>query len=401
MSNEYNKNEDNDKDEKVKKKKTVIKIEDDASPKDIAKKLDDIYGGFTIAEGGEYPPVDRITSGIPELDDILGGGYVKGSLVEIFGPESSGKTWILTKTYAANQKLGKVCVHYDLETTYAMEFAKACGVDLETLVYKQPEGEDYAEKVLEQVESICKTGKVDIIGIDSTAAMIPKDSFFGSYEDKEMAPLARVLSKVLPRLAPVARATGTTILFINQLRTKIGQFSAYGEPTDTPGGKAFKFFASMRIEVKKSMPDKDSYPELYGEEGEPIGHIMKCKVIKNKTAPPFRKCETILRYRPLPPNQEIVFNALQEDIIAKNKSNHKKLSYKGVTFEIEEKNNYDQIWNSLKENGLAVDLIRESGLESRIGNFIAAGFLTQEESEMKPKAIEETKPTEKKKKKDE
>lgn len=349
------------------------------SLKDIAAQMNKKFDGYTHSSAGPHSDVERISTGLSELDEALGGGFPKGKVIELYGEQGSGKTWILTKTYAHN-KNHLNCVHIDVETSYNQKFAEANGVDFDKLLLKDQFGEkDYAENILEQIHALCETESVDVIGVDSVAALTPKDELEGSYEDRHISPLARIMSSGLRKLVNVASRTGTTIVFVNQTRTAVGKFSMYGTPIDTPGGKALKFYASVRMEVDKRMPSKTNNPEMFDGD-DPIAHTLKVKVTKNKTFVPFKKCELELRYVQREPHEDIMLLAQNEGLLVKNARNHKKFVYKDDhEFEVAEKNNLQLVWDYLREAKLAVDLVVTMGKDEHIPALIDLGFLSKEE----------------------
>lgn len=350
------------------------------------------HGGFSTSTTKAYHAVDRIPTGLPELDQALGGGFPRGKIIELYGEQGSGKTWVLTKTYAHNKEDCN-CVHFDVESSYNQPFAMANGVDFEKLILKDEFGDkDYAEAIFEQIHELCETESVDLIGVDSVAALTPKAELEGSYEQQHVGLLARAMSQALRKLSNVASRTGTTIVFINQTRTAVGKWSPTGTPIDTPGGKALKFYASVRVEVDKRMPSKSNNPEMFDGD-DPIAHTLKVKVTKNKTHPPFKKCELELRYVPRDPHEDILLLAMNEALLVKNARDHKKFTYKDEhEFKVDEKGDLQLVWDELRKMELAVDLVITMGKDSHIPALVDLGFLTQKEVD------DFLKPTEKKSK---
>lgn len=234
--------------------------------------------------------VETVSSGSLVLDQILGGGLAKGRVIEIYGPESSGKTSIAVTAVGNVQKEGGTAVFIDAENAFDPRYAAKLGVDCDNLMITQPNS---AEQILDLTRDLIASELVDIIVIDSVAAMVPQSVLENNAEDVTVGLLARLLSKELPKIVQLANKHKTTVIFINQTRDKIGGFSPYGTPQVTSGGKALKFYASQRIEVKKKGPVKaDSGPNKGKEIGTQVGY----KIIKNKVAPPFGVGDSVLTF---------------------------------------------------------------------------------------------------------
>lgn len=243
-------------------------------------------GQNIIAKLSDRPMnVKTISSGSLVLDSILGGGFAVGRLHEIYGPEASGKTSIALTAAANVQRTGGNAAFIDLEHALDPAYAAKLGVDVPNLAVAQP---DYAEQALELVEQLAQTKLVDLIIVDSIAALVPKLELEGDMEQGSIGLVARLLSRSLKKLAGTAHKSGTTIIFINQVRDQIGGFSPVGTPQTTTGGKAMKFFASQRIDVRKR--------EQVKEGKDIIGTLVKLKIVKNKVAPPFGEGFTILTF---------------------------------------------------------------------------------------------------------
>ncbi|ACI17997.1 MAG TPA: recombinase RecA [Coprothermobacter proteolyticus] len=230
-----------------------------------------------LGETGSRMQVETISTGALTLDLALGiGGIPRGRIVEIYGPEGSGKTTLALHIIANAQKNGGTAVFIDAEHALDPVYARKLGVDVENLYISQP---DYGEQALEIAEELSKSGAVDVIVIDSVAALVPKAELDGEIGDSFMGLQARLMSQALRKLTGIASKTGTAIVFLNQLREKVG--ITFGNPEVTPGGRALKFFASARIELRKS--------ENIGGSGDASeGAVIKAKIVKNKLAPPFR-----------------------------------------------------------------------------------------------------------------
>jgi recombination protein RecA len=246
------------------------------------KQIDKAFGKGTIMRLGDkkVEEIEAISTGSLGLDIALGiGGVPKGRIIEIYGPESSGKTTLTLQIVAEAQRSGGVCAFVDAEHALDVKYAKNLGVDIENLLVSQP---DFGEQALEVVETIARSGAVDVIVIDSVAALTPKAEIDGDMGDAQMGSQARLMSQALRKLAGVVHKMNTTVIFINQIRQKIGNVG-YGPNETTTGGNALKFYASVRIDIRKVQTLKQ------GEES--VGNRVKAKVIKNKVAPPFRTAE--------------------------------------------------------------------------------------------------------------
>ncbi|ELH7174011.1 recombinase RecA [Campylobacter coli] len=246
------------------------------------KSLDKAFGKGTILRLGdkEVEQIDSIGTGSVGLDLALGiGGIPKGRIIEIYGPESSGKTTLTLHIIAECQKAGGVCAFIDAEHALDVKYAKNLGVDTDNLYISQP---DFGEQALEIVETIARSGAIDLIVVDSVAALTPKAEIEGDMGDQHVGLQARLMSQALRKLTGFVHKMNTTVIFINQIRMKIGAMG-YGTPETTTGGNALKFYASVRLDVRKVATLKQNE--------EPIGNRVKVKVVKNKVAPPFRQAE--------------------------------------------------------------------------------------------------------------
>lgn len=242
--------------------------------------------GSIIAKLGDRPiNIETISTGSLVLNSILGGGLGRGRIIEIFGAESSGKTTIALTAAADVQSRGGTVAFIDFENALDPRYARKLGVDIENMAVAQP---DYAEQGLDLVQKLAESAVVDLIIVDSVAALVPKAEVEGSLEDQSIGVIARMMSKSLKKLISAANRTQTTVIFINQTRVAIGSFSPFGTPTDTTGGKALKFYSSQRIEVKKGTQVKEGKDIL--------GVITKFNIKKNKLAPPFLTGETVLTF---------------------------------------------------------------------------------------------------------
>ncbi len=239
------------------------------------------FGAGSVMRMGDKSTlnVEAIPTGSIGLDMALGiGGLPKGRIVEIFGPESGGKTTVTLHAIAEAQKRGGIAAFVDVEHALDPVYAKALGVDIDQLIVSQP---DTGEQALDIMEALVRSGAIDIIVLDSVAAMVTKAEIEGDMGDNFVGVQARLMSGAMKKLTAIISKSNTVAIFINQIREKIGVM--FGNPETTPGGRALKFYASVRIEVRKGEPIKDG--------ADTIGNRTKCKVIKNKVAPPFKSCE--------------------------------------------------------------------------------------------------------------
>ena len=244
------------------------------------KNIEKAYGKGSVMKLGDRPhvDVDVIPSGSLLIDNTLGvGGYPKGRIIEIFGPESSGKTTLALEAVAQAQQKGGRAAYVDAEHAIDPEYAAKLGVDIDELILSQP---DNGEQALEIVEMLAQSGAIDIIIVDSVAALVPQQELDGVMSDNQVGLQARLMSKAMRKLAGILNKTGCCVIFINQLREKVGVF--YGNPETTTGGRALKFYASIRIDLRRQDAIKAGV--------DIIGNTVKVKVVKNKVAPPFKSC---------------------------------------------------------------------------------------------------------------
>lgn len=295
MAKKTKENKDKDLEENLEIEKDITEEKDSSStPKkaseekmqDALREIRTKFGDDSIMMLGEKPKVgiDSIPSGSIGLDAALGiGGYPRGRIIEIFGPESSGKTTLALHAVAEAQKMGGICAYIDAEHAMDPEYSKKIGVKIDQLLISQP---DTGEQALEIVESLVRSGKMDIIVIDSVAALTPKDEIEGDMGQSHMGKQARLMSQALRKLTAIVAKSKTVVIFINQIRMQIGVM--FGNPETTPGGKALKFYTSVRLDIRRIAQIKK------GEEI--MGGRVRVKVVKNKVAAPFKQTEFDLMY---------------------------------------------------------------------------------------------------------
>ncbi len=336
---------------------------------------------ISLSEFGEKG-IQWIDTGIPDLNKALSGdaengGWPRGRFIELYGPEGHGKTWVLSRTYAACAEKGLKCLHYDAERTYSKSFAALHKVDPLLLKYSD---ETNAEKVMDEIESFCMNNEFDVIGIDSLFALVPKRTRESEMGKEDYSPLAKCISMCIPRVSSVLAKSKTVLILVNQLRDSIGK---YGESEHTPGGRTIKFFASVRIDARKKSIKKEDRPEMF-ENGRSIAHVLHIKTTKNKVYEPFHDCLVDVWYKKERRIIQIIKEAIEKDVIIRQRAKTSG-ALRGNTLTYMEKTcnppiqyDADFTFHWLKANGLLCNLLVDMEIED-FDEFIGAGDLTEDE----------------------
>lgn len=297
------------KEEKLEKEKNELKEKKTKALNDAIKSIEKAYGKGSVMKLGDRTAVDvdTIPTGSMKLNKALGvGGYPKGRIIEIYGPESSGKTTLTLHAIAEVQKQGGTAAFIDAEHAIDPVYAKNLGVNIDELILSQP---DSGEQGLEIAETLVRSGAIDLVVVDSVAALVPQVELDGEMGDQQMGLQARLMSKALRKLSGVMNKTDCTIIFINQLREKIGVM--FGNPETTTGGRALKFYSSVRVEIRRSEAIKNGT--------EIVGNKVNIKVVKNKVAPPFKSTSVDIIYgKGISRDGEVLDLAVEKDIVDKS-----------------------------------------------------------------------------------
>lgn len=311
----------------------------DDAIKNALSQIEKQFGQGSIMKLGQASKtkVETIPTSSISLDKALGGGIPRGRIIEIYGPESSGKTTLALHIIAEAQKAGGTAAFIDAEHALDPEYAKRIGVNTTDLLISQP---DYGEQALEIVETLTRSGGVDVIVVDSVAALTPKAEIEGMMGDAHMGLQARLMSQALRKLTSTISKTGTTVIFLNQLRMKLGVM--FGNPETTTGGNALKFYASVRLDIRKM----DKIDSGSGDDREVAGNRVKVKVVKNKVAPPFKQAEFDIMYSEgISRVGDLLDTAVKSNIITKAGAFY---SYKGAKIGQGRENAKDSLKNNPK-----------------------------------------------------
>lgn len=323
------------------KKKAGDNKETGNNIEDTIKSIQSRFGEESIIKLGDKPKVNvgAISTGSLGLDIALGiGGVPRGRIIEIYGPESSGKTTLALHIIAQAQKNGGICAFVDAEHALDPQYSKKIGVKIDQLLISQP---DYGEQALEITESLVRSGKVDVVVVDSVAALTPKDEIEGDVGAHHVGKQARLMSQALRKMTALTAKSKTVVIFINQIRMQIGVM--FGNPETTPGGKALKFYSSVRLDIRRIAQIKKAE--------EVVGGRIRVKVVKNKVAPPFKQAEFDVLYNEgISPEGEILALGEKYDIVSKSGASYAYTPAGEGKEEVKLGRGYDTARTFLKEN---------------------------------------------------
>lgn len=357
-------------------KKIEGRIEDKAAREkalnDALKKIEKSFGKGSVMKMGDskFTQVESTSTGSLKLDIALGiGGYPKGRIIEIYGPESSGKTTLALHAVAESQKNGGIVAYIDAENAIDVTYARALGVNVDELLLSQP---DTGEQGLAIADELISSGAIDMVVIDSVAALTPKAEIDGEIGDSSVGLQARMMSQALRKMSGGILRTGTTAIFINQLREKIGVM--FGNPETTPGGRALKFYSSVRLDVRRRGSIEPTKAD--GDDVKSVGNLTKIKVAKNKVAAPFREIEIEIMFgKGISKTGEMIDLAVDKDIVNKsgswfayegNKIGQGKVNAIRWLEDPEQKETYDEIYNRVRDAylGNKKEVVEEKNVEA-------------------------------------
>lgn len=329
-----------------------VKTDEDTAKKAVElvkASINKAYGAGAVMQGrnkeDSLAKVERFSSGCYGVDKALGGGWARGRIHEVYGPESSGKTTLCLHAIAERQRQGKVCAFIDVEHALDPEYAENLGVNMDDLLISQPSS---GEEALNIVEMLVRSQAVDLIVVDSVAALVPENELKGEMGDSHVGLQARLMNQALRKLTGIVHKSGTTIIFINQIRMKIGVM--FGSPETRPGGEGLKFYCSQRVDIRRIAGVKDSKSD---DDTQFVGNRTRAKIVKNKVSPPFKQCEFTINYGTgIDIEQDILDAAVAQGVVQKS----------GAWFAYEDKNFAQGAANAatfLRENPEMFQAIRE------------------------------------------
>jgi len=307
--------------------------------------------------------IEYVSTGIDELDAALGGGYPRGRIVELYGNEGSGKTWMVSRAFGPALGKGMNCLLYDAEGTYHQSFAKMNNVGADQLEYSI---EDACEKIMDQIEGLCQDNEYDIIAIDSLASLVPARVLGDEMGKQNISPLASAIGRCLPRVNSALKKSKTVLIIVNQLRDKIGAF--FGNPESTPGGRTVKFLASLRVEVRASKLPKSDRPDFF-EDDVRIAHQLNIRTAKNKVGNPFGRCSVDLWYKMDRLAVSKIKEAIENDVIERQRTKDgsslrgKILKFRGFEFTPEIKYDATATLDWLRSENLLCELLVDMGID--------------------------------------